>query len=213
MSNAADVAEVRGAAGYRLPTSAEYARASSGDARTPFPWGANASDEYYYATNGLPVTELVLTENDDVVAFYRKYHLVATNSVGNYMSRNGSRHVSPGRVSAVRSQYKSWSVPAINTNGMPVVYNTMIASVALYFGDTVNDAAWGTGNSRVHDLAGNVAELVWPPVVRSWGSVRATVCGGVPNGDASFARSGAASTVNADRGYSTVGFRFARNVK
>lgn len=211
VTNAALISASTNALGYRLPSPVEYARAASGDAQTVFPWGSSASEEYYYATNGLPVTELTLTKNSEVEAFYRKYHVWTTNSVGNFMSRNGSRHVSPGRVSATRAQYKTWSVPAVNTNGSPVLFVDTVMSFALFFGDTVNDAAWGVGTERVHDLAGNVGELTWPPIVRPWGNVRAVVCGGVATLDAARAQAGGSATVNASTGYSTVGFRFARN--
>lgn len=213
-AGAADLAAVTRdgrARGYRLPTAAEYTHAASGDARTVYPWGRNASDEWYYATNGLPVSEYILTDPGDLYAFYRKYHLATTNSVGNYTSRNGALHLSPGRVRPARDQYRAWSIPAVNTNGQPVVWMLGPVTEVIYFGDEINDAAWGVGAARCHDMAGNVSEMTWPPVRRAWGAWRVCVRGGTPIGDASNARASAGITVRAETGYTTVGFRFARD--
>jgi len=201
------------ARGYRLPVSAEYRHAAGGDARTRYPWGDNDHRQWRYATNGLPVTEFTLDMGTrDLDEFDKKYHLFSTNSVGNYVSRNGGVYVSPARVRPVRDGYREWSIPAINTNGQPVMVIEPLASRPFFFGDKLSDAAWGTGGNRCYDLSGNVGEMVWPPIVRQWGDVRVEVRGGNPMADSSACSAAAGGfTVRAAAVGSTVGFRFARN--
>lgn len=212
VSNVLDVAAVVGANGYRLPSRSEYATAAAGDARTAFPWGGPAAHEWFTATNGLPVTESIFYTSKELRDFYLKYQYVTTNSTANFMSRNGHRHLSPGRVDKVRSQFKGWSVPVVNAEtGLPVMISIGGLSFQVYFGDSTTDGAWGIGTRQVHDLAGNVSEMTWPPVGRPWGGVRVCLMGGAPALDSGFARAGVPSWCSADVRRETVGFRFARN--
>jgi len=211
VSNVVDVVRDEVATGYRLPSVREYGYAAAGDARTVFPWGSSKSHEWFFATNGVPVSETILVDPVEIEAFYRKYELAETNSTANFLSRNGARHGSSGRVSAVRSLFRSWSVPVVNTNGDPVVWQIGGFGGPMYFGDSTTDGAWGSGLREVHDLAGNVSEMAWPPVTRPWSGTRVPILGGAPSLDAAFARADAQASCPASNGRATVGFRFARN--